>query len=61
MTFNIPDMTCKHCVKKIEKALLLNGLKAKVDLPNQRVSFIDEKDADRIREAVTKAGYTVSP
>lgn len=53
----VPDMTCKHCVMAIQKSLILSGLNAKVDLVDKSVSFKDEKDFDKVVDAVRKAGY----
>ncbi len=54
----VPDMSCKHCVMKIEKQLLMDGLKAKVELENKSVSFAKESDLDKVQKSIEKAGYT---
>lgn len=54
----VPNMSCKHCVMKIEKQLLMDGLKAKVELENKSVSFAKESDLDKVQKSIEKAGYT---
>ena len=58
MKVTVPDMSCKHCVMKIEKSVMMSGVKAKVQLSDQSVTFADEKDLEKVKEAITKAGYT---
>lgn len=59
MKVEVPDMTCKRCAKKIEEALLEEGLKAKVELTDKSISFEGEHELDRIRDTVAKAGYSI--
>lgn len=54
----VPDMSCKHCVMKIEKSLMMEGLKAKVVLDDQSVNFTKESDLEKVKKAIEKAGYT---
>lgn len=54
----VPNMSCKHCVMKIEKQLLMDGLKAKVELETKSVSFAKESDLDKVQKSIEKAGYT---
>lgn len=60
MKIKVKDMTCKHCVMKIEKALMMDNLKAKVTLDDQSVSFVNDADKDKIMKSIEKAGYTPS-
>ena len=60
MKVNVPDMSCKHCVMKIEKQLMLDGLKAKVDLDSRSVSFSKDSDLENVQKSIEKAGYTSS-
>jgi len=53
----VPDMSCKHCVMKIEKQLMVDGLKAKVELESKTVSFAKDSDLDKIQKSIEKAGY----
>lgn len=55
----VPDMTCQHCVMKIEKSVMMSGLKAKVVLEDQSVTFEYAKDLEKMKEAIAKAGYTI--
>jgi hypothetical protein len=45
---------------KIQKQLLIDGIKATVDLKDQSVSFKKDSDLDKVTESVQKAGYTVN-
>ncbi len=58
MKVNVTDITCKHCVMKIEKSLMMDNLKAKVSLEDKSVSFNNEADKDKIIQSIKKAGYT---
>jgi copper chaperone len=58
MKVNVTDITCKHCVMKIEKTLMMDNLKAKVSLEDKSVSFNNEADKDKIISSIKKAGYT---
>ncbi|MBN2299679.1 MAG: heavy-metal-associated domain-containing protein [Acholeplasmataceae bacterium] len=58
MKVNVPDISCKHCVMAIQKSLILSGLNAKVDLDDKSVSFKNDKDLDKVIDAIKKAGYT---
>jgi len=58
MKVTVPDMSCKHCVMKIEKSVMMSGLKAKVALEDKSVTFNNEQDLEKIKEAIAKAGYT---
>jgi len=42
---------------KIEKSVMMSGLKAKVALEDKSVTFSNEKDLEKIKEAILKAGY----
>ena len=62
--FNVPDMSCTHCVKAIETALnQLNGVDSvNVDLPGKRVGVEYDPGAmspDVLAEALASAGYPV--
>jgi copper chaperone CopZ len=54
----VPDMNCKHCVMKIEKQLMMDGLKAKVELESKSVNFAKDSDLDKIQKSIEKAGFT---
>lgn len=54
---NVPEMSCKHCVMKIEKALKEHNLQGKVDLATQSVTTDQPKEA---AEAMAKVGYSSS-
>ncbi len=58
MKVNVTDITCKHCVMKIEKTLMMDNLKAKVSLEDKSVSFSNEADKEKVILSIKKAGYT---
>lgn len=58
MKVRVPDISCSHCVLEIQKSLLTNGLNAQVSLIEKAVSFKEEKDLEKVLNAIKKAGYT---
>jgi copper chaperone CopZ len=58
MKVKVTDITCKHCVMKIEKTLMMDNLKAKVSLEDKSVSFSNEADQEKVILSIKKAGYT---
>lgn len=62
-TLKVKGMSCQHCVMSIKKALnQLEGIRnIEVDLQEQEVRFDNTKSipSDRIRKAITDAGYEV--
>ncbi|MBU1143414.1 MAG: cation transporter [Firmicutes bacterium] len=60
MKVKVLDMTCNHCVMKIQKALLIEGVKASVELSSHEVTFKKDEDLDKVKKAITEAGYTVT-
>jgi len=58
MKVTVPDMSCSHCVLTIQKSLLVNGLNAQVSLLEKTVTFNNERDMEKIIEAIKKVGYT---
>lgn len=59
MKIHVPDMSCNHCVMKIQKQLLMDGIKATIDLKDQSVTFKNDSDLDKVSASVKKAGYQV--
>lgn len=61
-TVKISGMTCQHCVKNVTEAInKLEGASAKVDLDRKEavVSYDRLVENDKIKKAVTDAGYRV--
>ena len=58
----VEDMTCKHCVGRVTKAVQEIDQQAKVDidLPTKKVTIDSNADLDRIAKAIDAAGYPVS-
>lgn len=59
MKINVPDMSCNHCVMKIQKQLLTDGIKANVNLADKSVDFKNDADLSKVTASIEKAGYTV--
>lgn len=53
----VPDMSCNHCVMKIQKQLMMDGIQASVELKDKSVTFKKESDLDKVKLALEKAGY----
>lgn len=60
--FNVPDMSCGHCVGAITKAIQLVAPDAQVttDLASHVVTVASSADAKTIRQAIIDAGYEPS-
>jgi Cu+-exporting ATPase len=58
----VEDMTCKHCVGRVTKAVQEIDQEAKVDidLPTRKVRIDSQANLDRIVQAIDAAGYPVS-
>ncbi|PKK89351.1 MAG: hypothetical protein CVV62_01405 [Tenericutes bacterium HGW-Tenericutes-7] len=54
----VSDITCNHCVMTVQKALLMKGIAAKVELSDKSVTFKNEKDLEKVIETIKEAGYT---
>jgi copper chaperone len=59
MEFDIPAMSCGHCVKAITEALaqLDPGAKVSVNLPAKKVMLDTTQDRATVAAALTEAGY----
>lgn len=57
--FQVPDMTCGHCVKTITGAVTAAapGVTVAVDLPAHRVTVSGTDQADKVEAAIREAGY----
>jgi copper chaperone len=60
--FQVPDMTCGHCVKTITGAVnqAAPGATVTVDLPSHRVTVTGAGQAEKIEAAIREAGYAPS-
>jgi Cu+-exporting ATPase len=58
----VEDMTCKHCVGRLTKAVqeIDQQAKVEIDLPAKKVTIASGADLDRIVQAIDAAGYPVS-
>jgi Cu+-exporting ATPase len=58
----VEDMTCKHCVGRVTKAVqeIDQAAKVDIDLPTKKVKIDSAADLDRIAQAIDAAGYPVS-
>jgi len=59
MEFNIPAMSCGHCVKAITQALqqLDPAATVSVDLPAKQVTLQTSQEREKVAAALTEAGY----
>jgi len=59
IAFQVPDMTCGHCVKTITGAVneAVPGAVVAVDLPTHRVTITGTDQADKVEAAIREAGY----
>lgn len=65
ITLSVPDVSCDHCVKTINKALgTLSGVEAvQTDIPTKSVHFRydpNQVSMQKIEDVLDDAGYTVS-
>ncbi|MBU1316440.1 MAG: heavy-metal-associated domain-containing protein [Alphaproteobacteria bacterium] len=60
--FQIPDMTCGHCVASVEKAIkgVDPNASAEIDLGSKTASVVSSVPADVIEKAIAEAGYGAS-
>lgn len=58
-TFQLPDMTCGGCVRKVTQALQRAdpAVQVEVDLPAQRVQVRSEQPREALAEALREAGF----
>lgn len=57
--FQVPDMTCGHCVKTITGAVTqaAPGATVSTDLSTHRVTITGTDDAAKVEAAIRDAGY----
>ncbi len=65
ITLSVPDVSCEHCVKTINKALeVLPGVEAvETDIPTKSVHFRydpNQVSMQKIENVLDDEGYTVS-
>ena len=60
ITFNIPQMSCGHCVKAVTEAVQEVDPQAKVqvDLASKAVQVESQADRAKIVASLAEAGYT---
>lgn len=58
----VEDMTCKHCVGRVTKAVqeVDQDARVDIDLPTKQVKIDSKADLERIAQAIDAAGYPVS-
>jgi copper chaperone len=61
--FNVPDMTCGHCVSTITKALKAadSNSKVEISLPERIVKVQSDLSQDELAGRIAEAGYTPKP
>lgn len=55
MIYKVSNMTCKHCVKRIDEELKKHAVEAVVDLTTQSVT----SDSEKVPTLLEKIGYHV--
>ena len=62
LKLQVEDMTCGHCASTIKKAIeaSIPGSQVNADPSSKVVSVTGTNDLAKLREIVTKAGYTPS-
>ena len=60
--FKVDGMTCGHCIRAVTEAVhgVDPGSKVDVDLPTGSVMTDSALSADRLADAIRRAGYTVA-
>ena len=62
VTLTVEGMTCMHCVKAVEGALVKAGAAGKVDLASKKAEVKFDENAtnlEKIRAAIEEEGYSV--
>jgi copper chaperone len=61
MEFNIPAMSCGHCVRAVTEAVKLADPDAQVsvDLESKKVTVQTTRERDTVAAALAEAGYPV--
>ena len=59
MEFNVPTMSCGHCVGVITKTVQQLDVNARisVDLPAKKISVETTQDRQTVADALAEAGY----
>lgn len=60
VTFQVPDMNCGHCERRIRSVLegQLGCVDVDIRLPEKRVRLQTDRPFEEIREALAVVGYT---
>lgn len=63
MEFNVPKMSCSHCVASIESSVIATDPAAEVacDLTTHRVNIESTLTAEDLAVAIREAGYDAEP
>lgn len=56
-TMLVHDMSCQHCVDRINKILEENNIEANVDLAKREVSISNDSDIHKTVELLSDLGY----
>jgi copper chaperone len=59
-TFYVPDMSCKHCVKRINEALVEAGFSDfEIELEGKKiVAKISQEEVEKVLSVIEEAGYS---
>ena len=63
LQYQVPDMSCDHCVKAITRAVTeaVPGAAVQVELSDHRVTVTGTEDKPTVERAIRGAGYTPTP
>lgn len=57
MTIKVTNMTCQHCVRTIQMALIKNKIIADINLNDQTVSVSTDVSESVVKKVIHDAGY----
>jgi copper chaperone CopZ len=57
MTIKVTNMTCQHCVRTIQMALIKNKIIAEINLNDQTVTVSSQTPESEVKKVIHDAGY----
>lgn len=63
VNIQVEGMTCGHCVRAVEEAVVEGGGRGKADLKTGmvQIELEDPASLEKIKQAITATGYSVKP
>ena len=59
--FSVPEMSCRHCVEAISKALSAAGFSGFEVLLNSKEVKVETDEPDKVTAVLDDAGYSATP